>query len=274
MIVFPQAKINLGLNVVARRADGYHDIESLFVPLPLTDALEVVIDPELGTNQLEYDRSGLPVPGPLEADLCYKAVRLLQQRGDLPGLRIHLHKVIPMGAGLGGGSSDGTATLRTVNTVCSLGLEPEELHALALQLGSDCPFFLQQGACIVRGRGERITPMALDLRGIWLVLLNPGIHVSTSEVYRHCEPTGTSWPLEELSTLSLLADRGPDLPNNLEPYVLKTYPVVAQLKQLLQEHGASYASMSGSGSSVFGLFQHDPGVIDLPPGTVSWKIRF
>src|SRR5690606_37057510 len=152
-----------GLNVLARRADGYHDIESVMLPIPLHDVLEAVVAPELGTNGLEYTRSGLPIPGDTRTDLCYKAVRLLQRDHVLPGLRLHLHKVVPLGAGLGGGSSDGTHTLMLVNTLCGLGMANERLAAMALELGSDCPFFLQDRACAARGRGERLSSVPLDL---------------------------------------------------------------------------------------------------------------
>jgi len=273
MILFPHAKINLGLNVLARRPDGYHDIESIMVPIPLHDVLEAVIAPELGTNGLAYTRSGLAIPGAVEHDLCYKAVRALQAKQDLPGLRLHLHKVVPMGAGLGGGSSDGAHTLLLVNTLCQLGLSPGTLAALALELGSDCPFFLQSNACAVRGRGEVMQVLDLDLKDLWLILANPGLHVSTAEVYRNTIPTGIPWALEERAQLNTISDWRSTLPNTMEPYVLKTYPAVGQLKQAMLDSGATYAAMSGSGSSVFGLFTNEPDLPVFPAGTVAWKLR-
>ncbi len=270
MILFPFAKINLGLNVLARRADGYHDMESVMVPIPLHDVLEAVVAPELGTNGLAYTRSGLPIPGDAEADLCYKAIRRLQREHTLPGLRLHLHKVVPMGAGLGGGSSDGAHTLKLVNTLCGLGATIEQLAAMALELGSDCPFFLQDRACVARGRGERLSTVPLDLGGNWLVLANPGVHVSTAEVYRNTAPTGIPWDLER----SVRADRhtwNSSLPNTMEPYVLNAYPEVGVLKDLLHA-GAYYTAMSGSGSSVFGLFAEEPVVPTFPEGTRFWKL--
>lgn len=273
MIVFPNAKINLGLNVLARREDGYHDIESVFVPIPVHDVLEAVIAPELGTNGLEYTRSGLHIPGALETDLCYKAVRKLQQDHALPGLRLHLHKVIPMGAGLGGGSSDGACTLKLVTALCHLGHTTEVLSALALELGSDCPFFLRSGTQVGRGRGEQMAKVDLDLNGLWLVLANPGVHVGTAEVYRNTVPTNASWPIEKIAVRERIMEWEHLLPNTMEPYVIKAYPVVRQLKTIFHNSGASYVSMSGSGSSVFALFSEEPGEIAFPEGTSSWKMR-
>lgn len=273
MIVFPNAKINLGLNVLARRTDGYNDIESVLVPIPLHDVMEAVIDPTLPANELIYTRSGLPIPGDVNSDLCYKAVRRIQVDQTLPGLRLHLHKVIPMGAGLGGGSSDGAHTLTLLNTLCRLGLSYEVLSGMALELGSDCPFFLNNRTCIARGRGELLTPVSLDLSGMWLVLANPGVHVSTAEVYTNTPATGI--PLNFAASLHL--ERLPEwntlLRNTMESYVFKSYPTVRILKQKLNDHGAAYTAMSGSGSSVFGLFTKEPGELEMPTGTLFWKLR-
>lgn len=273
MILFPHAKINLGLNVLSKRQDGFHDIESLLYPIPLCDVLEAVVDPTLGRNELIYTRSGLSIPGGVEGDLCYKAVHSIQAIRELPGLRLHLHKVVPMGAGLGGGSSDGAHALRLVNAVCALGLEHEELAPMALELGSDCPFFLQQGPCVARGRGERLSPIALDLGGLWLLLANPGVHVSTAEVYRHTSPTGRTWNWESTAVRQHISEWSKALPNTMETYVIEAYPVVGQLKAMISDHGALHAAMSGSGSTVYGLFRDEPPVLDFPPGTVHWKVR-
>lgn len=273
MIIFPNAKINLGLNVLARRPDGYNDIESLLVPVPLHDVLEAVIDPTLAQNDLIYTRSGLPIPGDVNTDLCYKAVRRIQVDRPLPGVRLHLHKVVPMGAGLGGGSSDGAHTLLLLNALCNLGLQQEVLSTMALELGSDCPFFLRNQACIARGRGEQFTPVSLDLRGLWLVLANPGVHVSTAEVYKNTEPTNTSWDLERVARRGHLAEWNIALQNTMETYVLAAYPKVAALKETFGKCGAVYTSMSGSGSSVFGLFTAEPGDLDMPAGTMQWRIK-
>lgn len=270
MVLFPHAKINLGLNVLARRPDGFHDIESVLVPIPLCDVLEAVIDPSLDPNDLVYTRSGLPISGDLETDLCHRAVRMLQNIRPLPGLRLHLHKVIPMGAGLGGGSSDGAQTLLLVDRLCQLGLEAEELQANAAVLGSDCAFFLQNKACLARGRGEILEPLDLDLRGLRLVLINPGLHVSTAEVYRNTVPTGRSWDFSTLLQRDRIQSWQATIINTMEDHVLRTHPRIAEIKARLLRGGAIYAAMTGSGSSVFGLFKEAPGELALPNGCRSW----
>ncbi|HQW06493.1 MAG: 4-(cytidine 5'-diphospho)-2-C-methyl-D-erythritol kinase [Flavobacteriales bacterium] len=272
MIVFPPAKINLGLNVVERRPDGFHEIESILVPIPLYDALEAVIETAPGSAPLSYTRTGLEISGDIESDLCYKAVMLLGEIRSLPNLRLHLHKVIPMGAGLGGGSSDGAHTLLLVNALCECGVSLNELHDLAARLGSDCPFFLTPNSKLVKGRGERLTEIQLDLKGNWLVLVDPGIHVSTAEVYRNTEPTGVQWSEVQRAELKLTHFRE-QLPNTMEAYVFKAYPKVAELKDRLISAGAVYASMSGSGSSVFGLFEQKPVPMDLPEGYRQWTLQ-
>jgi len=270
MVLFPHAKINLGLNVVSRRTDGFHEIESVLVPIPLNDVLEAVIDPGLPTNSLVYTRSGLPIAGPLGDDLCHKAVERLQHEHALPGLRLHLHKVIPMGAGLGGGSSDGAVTLIMLDRLCHLGLGNDGLLPHAAALGSDCPFFLQNKACIARGRGELLEPLDLDLHGLHLVLVNPGLHVSTAEVYRNTIATGRSWDFGSLLKRDRMGDWQATILNTLEGYVLETHSEIAEIKADLLRNGAIYAAMTGSGSSVFGLFTTPPKDLAFPDGYRSW----
>jgi 4-diphosphocytidyl-2-C-methyl-D-erythritol kinase len=272
MIRFPHAKINLGLNVVRKRADGYHDIESVLVPVPLRDVLEVVIDPSLQAGALVFTRSGLPVPGELETDLCWRAVKAIGQDHALPGLRMHLHKVIPMGAGLGGGSSDGTHALLLLNDLLQLGLPYARLHAYASALGSDCPFFLRPVAQLAEGRGERLSPLDLDLKGLWLVLIDPGMHVPTAEVYGHLKASGASQDLGMLTILPIEQWSG-RIMNTMEPYVFATRPAVAHVKEKLLSEGATYAAMSGSGSAVFGFFRQAPPVLTWPVGHRSWTFR-
>lgn len=271
MIVFPFAKVNMGLNVLHKRTDGFHAIESVLVPIPLYDALEVIIDANVSAGEAVLTHSGIPVPGPAQDDLCLKAVRAIQQHRELPGLRLHLHKVIPTGAGLGGGSSDAAHVLLLLNDLLALGLSPAELCAMAAMLGSDCPFFLEKRPQLAEGRGEELSSVALDLRGNWLVLVNPGIHVSTAEVYRNTAPTGRSMDLRA----ALAADRASwnsTVLNTMEPYVLQAHPPVAALKRALQEAGAYYAAMSGSGSSVFGLFRTPPSLPTWPEGYRAWAL--
>lgn len=273
MIVFPHAKINLGLNVVRKRADGYHDIESVLVPIPLHDILEVVVDPELPDNEVVFTRTGLPVPGDPEQDLCMKAFRAHQAKNALPGLRMHLHKVIPMGAGLGGGSSDGTHTLILLNELLGLRNTDPELRALAEGLGSDCPFFLRHGPHLMEGRGERMSPVPIDLSGYWILLVNPGEHVSTAEVYGHTVPSGTNDDLSALLMERKVEEWQGLVHNRMEPFVVSTHPSVGTIKQRLLKAGARYAAMSGSGSTVFGLFKEEPPRMEWPAAHRAWSLR-
>jgi len=270
MLLFPHAKINLGLNVVRRRADGYHDLQSVMIPIPLFDALEAVVAPEVPTGEVDYVRTGLPIPGDAMQDLCMKAVEAVGKLRPLPGLRVHLHKVIPMGAGLGGGSSDGTHMLLLLNTLLDLELSASELHGMATALGSDCPFFLHNCPQLAEGRGEILRPIALAPNDLWLVVVNPGAHVSTPEVFRNTIATGI-----EVDPVSVLLERPMEewdtlLPNALEPYVLRTYPSVAHAKETLLKAGAAYCAMSGSGSTVFAFFRNQPPTLTWPPGHAQW----
>jgi 4-diphosphocytidyl-2-C-methyl-D-erythritol kinase len=272
MLLFPHAKINLGLNVVRRRDDGYHDLQSIMVPIPLHDALEAVLDPTLDENNVVFTRSGIPVPGDPDRDLCMKAVDAVRAIGNMPGIRLHLHKAIPMGAGLGGGSSDGTHTLLLLNSLLGLGLRQEQLHRMATALGSDCPFFLTRNAQLAEGRGERLRAVPLDLKGYWLVLVNPGIHVSTAEVFGNTTPTGTEMQFDDLLLDRPLEYWDQDLRNTMEPYVLNMHPEVGRIKEKLRSAGAGHCAMSGSGSSVFGIFRTPPPKLEWPGTHASWTM--
>jgi len=270
MIVFPFAKINLGLHVLRKRNDGYHDIESVLLPIPLYDALEVV---ELRSrpDAIELTRSGLPVPGEPSDDLCLKAVALVKKRRSLPGLRLHLHKAIPIGAGLGGGSSDATHTLLLLNDLFRLDLSADELQAMAAELGSDCSFFLKRIPQFVEGRGERSRPVDIFLNGLWLVLVNPGIHVSTARVFGRIRPRDDHDDLSNMISEPIDKWQG-ILVNDMEPLVFGMHPAIGQIKHELLEQGAVYAAMSGSGSSVFGIFRKRPLLNAFPTEYSVWTL--
>jgi len=263
MIRFPYAKINLGLNVVRKRSDGWHEIESVLVPIPLHDIVEVVEAPDLGPGVLEMTRSGLPVAGELTSDLCWRAVKAAGQLRALPGLRLHLHKVVPMGAGLGGGSSDASHTLLLLNDLLRLELSPNELHTLAASIGSDCPFFLSPTPQLAEGRGEQLRPAPLDLKGIRLLLVNPGLHVPTPEAYALTKPTGRSMDLVG-ALAAPMEEWQATVRNAMEHGVFEKWPEIRAIKERLLASGAAYAAMSGSGSSVFGLFRKEPPDITWP----------
>lgn len=269
MLIFPFAKINLGLHVIRKRPDGYHDIRSVLFPIPLRDALEAVVDKNLPPGEVKFESTGLLVPGDPQGNLCMQAVELIRQQRELPGLRMHLHKAIPTGAGLGGGSSDGTHTLLLLDQLLALGFTAEEMHTMASRLGSDCPFFLKNRPQLAEGRGERLSPIEADLKNHWLVLVNPGIHVSTAEVFQGMQITSAHAALEEALKAPPSAWQG-TVVNDMEPYVFAKHPAIGAIKAELLKQGAVYAAMSGSGSSVFGIFGEEPSEITFPVEYSSW----
>lgn len=252
MITFPNAKINLGLHITQKRKDGYHEIESCMVPIPLCDALEMILD-----KKPSWTVTGLEVPGDPKDNLILKAEKLLKKDYQgLPNLQIHLHKHIPMGAGLGGGSADGAFALTLMNNLFDLHLDDFFLEEYAAELGSDCPFFIENTPKIIRGRGEILEPCSVNLQGSYLVLIHPGIHVGTKEAYAGVVPKAPKTKLE-----TILADRSrwkEELVNDFEPSIFKKYPEIEAIKSRMYSAGAYYAAMSGSGSSVFGLFEEKP----------------
>lgn len=257
MIVFPNAKINLGLHVTAKRDDGFHSIETVFFPVSLADALECVVSAR-AENPFDLTVTGMPSDDTTE-NICQKAWRLLSLDFQLPPLEVHLLKRIPAGAGLGGGSSDGACMLRLINVICQLGLADQQLMSYAARLGSDCAFFIHNAPCLATGRGEILEPIDLLLRGYYLVLVNPGVHVSTAEAYRGIHPKAPDFDLR-LLTFEPIEEWKKFLVNDFEPTVFARYPVIAEVKETLYRHGALYAAMSGSGSTVYGLFETKPGL--------------
>jgi 4-diphosphocytidyl-2-C-methyl-D-erythritol kinase len=268
MVVFPPAKINLGLNVLRRRPDGYHDIRTVMMPIALHDILEVVVDEGLPEGEIAFARTGLDLPGDPAQDLCMRAVDLFKQKVALPPLSIHLHKVIPAGAGLGGGSSDAAHMLMLLDDLSGSVLK-DELPEMAGVLGSDVPFFLMNRPQLAEGRGEILHPMDLDLAGKWLVLVNPGIHVSTADVYRSMRLQDTAADLSGILKMPL-GTWQEHLVNDMEDHVFHRSPTVAQVKQRLMNAGAVYAAMSGSGSTVFGIFDGSPAPLEWPEDHRQW----
>ena len=256
MIVFPHAKINLGLYVTGKRPDGFHDLETCFVPVNIQDALEIV--PATPGQDTSFTSSGLPIPGDPEQNLCVRAFRMLQQDFPLPQVQIHLHKAIPMGAGLGGGSSDAAFVLTTLNRLFHLELSQETLTGYASRLGSDCAFFLQTKACIGRGKGDILSPSDLSLSGFQLVVIKPPVGVNTAEAYQNIIPAQPGTPVAEQLKEPIECWRD-CLFNDFEKTVFPKYPEIARIKDELYNLGAVYAAMTGSGSAVYGLFKRpDP----------------
>lgn len=256
MVLFPNCKINLGLHILRKRSDGFHDLETVFYPIPLQDAVEVIQHPHPITD-VEFSASGLKVDGNVSDNICVKAYHLLKKDfPQLPAVKMHLHKTIPMGAGLGGGSADGAFTLLLLNKKFNLGLGEAALIDYALQLGSDCPFFIRNAPCYATGRGEVMENIALDLSAYNFVLVNPQIHINTGWAFSQIRPSAerpslketVQKPVEEWKAL---------LTNDFEDAVFAKHPAIKECKDVLYAAGAVYASMTGSGSTVFGLFAKD-----------------
>lgn len=249
MIVFPNAKINLGLNIVSKRPDGYHNIETCFYPIPWNDALEIIV-----SDKLTFTTSGLEIPGNTDTNLCLQAYHLVKEQYDIPLVHIHLHKVIPMGAGLGGGSADGAFTLKVLNDQFGLEISSEELEDMAGQLGSDCPLFIENKPVFAEGTGNDFSAIALSLKGKYIALINPEIHISTQEAYAGVIPQP---PLRSIKKIlqQPIDTWKEELKNDFEESIFKNHPKIEALKKRFYDEGAMYASMSGSGSSVFGIFE-------------------
>lgn len=251
MVIFPHAKINLGLQVIEKRQDRFHNIVSCFYPIGWCDVLEIIEKPELS-----FRATGLDIPGNSNDNLCLKAYHLLQERFNLPPVYIHLHKVIPIGAGLGGGSSDGAFMLKGLNQLFDLDLSQQELKVLAATLGSDCAFFIEDKPALATGKGERLEEIEIALKGKYLVVVAPPIQVNTGAAYSMLKPKKPAVDLRE--ALNRPPDQWSELiTNDFEGPVFEKYPAIRQVKKALLEAGAVYASMSGSGSSVYGVFDEE-----------------
>lgn len=266
MLDFPNAKINLGLNIIKKRPDGYHNLKSCFYPVKWSDALEI-----LPADVQQFHTTGLPVPGMPNTNLCIKACRLLTQDYSLPPVHMHLHKVLPMGAGLGGGSADAAFTLRILNKLFELNLSVETLENYARQLGSDCAFFVQNKPVITTERGDVFMPVALDLSGYNCMIVYPGIHITTAEAYGNITPKAPAADLEELLQQNIEAWKD-KLQNDFEAALFPKYPTLPLIKEKLYDAGAAYASMTGSGSAVYGLFKgEEPADLFFPDHYLIWK---
>lgn len=257
MIVYPNAKINIGLNVVEKRADGYHNLETVFYPIGLQDILEIQeIETDAPACGYRLKVTGTVLDGSPEDNLVVRALKLLKEDFDLPPVSIGLYKHIPTGAGLGGGSSDAAFTVKTLNDRFKLGLTTEQMEEYCVRLGADCPFFIQNRPVFATGIGNVFQPVELDLRYKQLVLVKPDIFVSTKDAYAKVRVERPAKPLPELLARPIEEWKGTVM-NDFEPSVFSKYPEIAAIKDKMYDLGALYASMSGSGSSVFGIFD-DP----------------
>ena len=247
-------KINLGLDILRRREDGFHDLETVMIPVvELYDEVEV----ERVEGDSVFEQTGLVVDCPAEKNLCMKALRLMQQLYGVGNVRIRLDKRVPFGAGLGGGSSDATAVILALNELFELGLSEERLVETAAMIGSDTAFFVRNTPQICRGRGEKMEPIELPLKGFYLAIAKPDEGVSTREAYAGVKPAIPQVRLKDALQRPVSEWNGV-VKNDFEPHIFALHPTIAELKQEMLDAGAIYASMSGSGSAVFGIFERKP----------------
>lgn len=270
MLCFPNAKINIGLNIVEKRNDGFHNIESVFFPVKLYDVLEAVVDENAEPGSASLTSSGVPIPGNAEENLCVKAYHLINKEYPMPALKIHLHKTIPIGAGLGGGSADAAFFINLLDELFELNLAWGEKHHYARQLGSDCPFFIANKPAFAFERGDKLDFIDLDLKGYQLVLVHPGIHVSTQLAYSLVKPVKPQISLKDLIQLPV-EEWNEKIINDFEKPVMEKFSEIAEVKNKLYESGAVYVSMTGSGSAVFGLFKEKQVLPDFPQNYFVWQ---
>lgn len=252
MLVFPNCKINLGLHILNKREDGFHNLETVFYPVPLKDILELIPNTD-NKNDIEFTGTGLAVDGNPEDNLCVKAYHILKKDfPQLPPVKVHLHKTIPMGAGLGGGSADAAFMLKLINDKFHLNIPTDQLINYALQLGSDCPFFIINKPCIGTGRGEVLEEVSLDLSSYKMILINPGIHINTGWAFSNINPAAVKKSIKEIIQQPVETWKD-ELQNDFEKPVSSAHPQIKEIKEALYKQGSLYAAMSGSGSTVFGI---------------------
>ena len=265
MLSFPNAKINIGLYITEKRSDGFHNLESCFYPVGWSDVLEILPAPKLS-----FKSTGIAIPGNPETNLCLKAYHLVSQDFKLPPVMIHLHKIVPIGAGLGGGSADCAFTIKTLNDLFELSMSVETMENYARNLGSDCAFFIQNKPKFCFGKGDEFEEIELDLSGKYIVLVNPNIHISTAEAYSGVKPQRVKVDFKKAlqNPVSQWVDA---IKNDFETHLLHKYPIISTIKDSLYTHGAEYASMTGSGSTVFGIFNQEVDLQEIFAEYTVWQ---
>ncbi|GAB3896687.1 4-(cytidine 5'-diphospho)-2-C-methyl-D-erythritol kinase [Larkinella knui] len=263
MILFPNAKINLGLHITEKRSDGFHNLESCFYPVPLNDLLEII-----PASKNSFTISGATIPGDSATNLCMRAYELLKHDVELPPIQMYLHKMIPIGAGLGGGSADAACTLRLLNEQFSLALAVEQLEMYARQLGSDCAFFIRNRPLYCLEKGDHFEDIDVSLRGYTIVLVYPNLAISTAEAYANVRPQKPAISLRTLLQAPIDTWQK-TIRNDFETSLFQRYPVLDTIKQELYQSGAVYASMSGSGSTIYGIFEQ---AVSLPDHFSNYQV--
>jgi 4-diphosphocytidyl-2-C-methyl-D-erythritol kinase len=257
MVVFPNAKINLGLYITEKRKDGFHNLESCFYPIPWIDALEI-----LPSDNFKFTSSGTDIPGNTEDNLCIKIYQILKKEFNLPEVNIYLHKTIPIGAGLGGGSSDAAFTIKLLNELFELKLNEEQMESYVRPLGSDCAFFIRNKPVFAFGKGDQFENINVNLSGKYGLIIYPEVHISTKEAYSGITPRKPSNSIKNILSGDIYSWKDL-LKNDFEESIFKKYQALSSLKQNLYDHGAVYASMSGSGSCMYGIFEKDPQIFSF-----------
>lgn len=269
MITFPNCKINLGLSIIEKRDDNFHKLETIFYPIPLKDVLEIVPST---SKDINFHSSGLSISGDSKNNLVIKAYNLLSADYKLPGVKIHLHKNIPMGAGLGGGSSNAAFTFILLNKFFNLKISDEDLIGFASELGADCAFFIKNESVFATSKGEQFQSINISLKGKYIRIIKPNVHISTEEAYVGINPFVKIRRLNDIIQGDI-ADWRITLINDFEKHIFLKYPEIGQIKQELYEQGAIYAAMSGSGSSVFGIYENEPKTNDSFKNYFSWGAK-
>ncbi len=270
MICFPNAKINIGLRILEKRADGYHNIESVFYPVGWSDVLEAI--PMDGFGKIELHLSGIPVPGRRDDDnLCVKLYKALLKKYKLPSLKVWLHKTIPIGAGLGGGSSDAAHFMKMLNEMCKLNLTQEEMKEYVGALGSDCVFFIDNKPVLASGRGEITEAIKLELSSYFIAIVYPEMQISTPVAYGLVSPKPCNDSLKDIVLNKKVMDWKSCLENDFEKPLFDKYPLIAEVKQSLYNEGAIYAAMTGSGSAVYGVFRNRIDIASKFPTYKTWS---
>jgi len=270
MVFFPNSKLNLGLNVLQKRADGFHNIETVFYPVFWQDALEII---ESKTNEpFELLQSGISIDAKPEHNLIYKTWLLFKDTKKIPNLQVHLHKNIPMGAGLGGGSADAAFFINSINNKFNLNFSEVEKLNIASQIGSDCAFFIKNKPVFAKGKGNEFEDIKLDLSMYYILIIYPNIHSNTKEAYDGLTPKMPQYNLKSVIETKPIKEWKNLITNDFEETIFKKYPAIKDLKDLLYTNNALYASMSGSGSAVFGIFKEEP-TINLPKDYKSFLQR-
>jgi 4-diphosphocytidyl-2-C-methyl-D-erythritol kinase len=259
MVVFPNAKINIGLNIIGKRPDGFHNIETIFFPIQLRDALEILPAENNTDNLVEFTSSGLPINVATQDNICVKTYTLLKEHyPNLPNIAMHLHKHIPMGAGMGGGSANAAFVISAVNKLFNLQISQQQQINFASQLGSDCAFFIVNKPCFATGRGENLSEIAIDLTGYSICIVNPGIHVNTAQAFGILQVEDRLPEGQLIDAIKKpIEDWKNEVINGFEKSVFAQHPILAEIKQALYNQGAIYASMSGTGSTMYGIFPNN-----------------